>query len=129
MASPMPADADILGALQEPVRGRLSRAEDRDVSVVRPESQLCRANLTREPAAVRARCDPIVAALHDEDRRADRPRLKAPWRDVRQVVVHHPADAAFEGSPRYLSEPRPCPLERGLSAGVNISGSTSVAAR
>src|SRR6266852_335688 len=67
-----------VGTLQEPVHGRLSGAEDGDVSVVRAQPQFCRANVTGEPAAVRAGRDPILAALQDQDWRTHLPGVKAP---------------------------------------------------
>jgi hypothetical protein len=66
---------------------------------------LCRADLTREPLAVRPRRDPILAALQDQDRRVDLTGFKTPRADVRQVVVDHPARAAVEGAPSDLSQP------------------------
>jgi len=60
-----------LRALEEPVHGGLTRAEDRNVAVVRTQPKLCRADLTREPPAVRLRRDTILAALHDQDRRGN----------------------------------------------------------
>src|SRR6202521_6106860 len=103
-----------LTALQQPVHGGLTSAEDRDVSIVGAQPQFYRANLTREPRTMRPGRDPILTALHDQDRRAYLPRVKAPRGDVSQVVIDHPAHAAVEGSPGDFSQPRPCTLQRGM---------------
>src|SRR5207302_7982066 len=50
-----------------------------------------RPNTAREPLAMRAGHYPILAAMQDENRPADLPRLKPPAAHIRQVVIHHSA--------------------------------------
>src|SRR5216683_5154311 len=68
----------------------------------------------REPLAMGTWRDPILAALHDQDRLAYLPWVKPPGGDVRHVVIDHPAQAALCGSPGDDSEPVPGTLKRGM---------------
>src|SRR3989441_8706024 len=129
MASPMPADDDILGALQEPVRGRLSRAEDRDVSVVRPEPQLCRANLTREQrpcelGAIRS-WPPCTMRTGEWIDPGSKPHGATYARSSSTIPPMPPS----RDRPATFPSHDHAPLSASSSAGVNISGSNSVAAR
>src|ERR1700682_162488 len=59
-----------LTALHQPVHGRLTSAEDRDVSIVGAQPQFCRSNLTGEPRAVRPGRDAILTAPPQHGRAA-----------------------------------------------------------
>src|ERR1700682_6489361 len=83
-----------LTALQQPVHGGLTSAEDRDVSIVGAQPQFCRANLTREPRTMRPGRDPILTALHDQDRRGYPPRGTTPPGGVSQGAHAHPPFSA-----------------------------------
>src|SRR5215468_5614794 len=52
--------------VHEPVQGGLAGVEDREVSVVRTEPEFGRRATPREPLAVRARYDPVQAAMDEE---------------------------------------------------------------
>jgi hypothetical protein len=55
----------LVGVLPEPVHGRRAGVEHRDVSVVRAQPQFCLGAAAREPLAVRAGHDPILATMQD----------------------------------------------------------------
>src|SRR5690348_11301346 len=80
----------LAGVLPDPVQGRRSGVEDRDVSVVWAQPQFCRPDMAREPLGVRTGCDPILATVQDEDWRGYLPGVKPPRGDVCEVVIHHP---------------------------------------
>ena len=86
-----------VGVLPQPIHGRRTGAQDRDVPIIRAQPQFCRGAAAREPLAVRARHDPIPATVQEEGRR-DHPRgVDSPRGDVGEVVVYGPARSSLHG--------------------------------
>ena len=67
-----------------------------------------------EPLAVRTGHDPILATVQEKDWRAYLARVKPPWGDVCQVVIHQPAQAAFHGLSGDGGQPGPWSRECGM---------------
>jgi hypothetical protein len=78
------------GVLPEPVHGRPAGAQDRDVSVFRAQPQLRRGAAAREPLAMRAGHDPILASVQEKGRSDDVGGVEAPRSDAGEIVVDEP---------------------------------------
>jgi hypothetical protein len=66
---------------------------------------------------VRAGHHPILAAVQEQHRRANLPGVESPRGDTGQVVVHHPAKAAFHGLLDDGKHPGPGAREGGMIGG------------
>src|SRR5215208_2747768 len=77
----------VRGVLPEPAQGCLAGMQDRDVSVVRPQPQLRPRGPAGQPLAVRAGHHAILAAVHEQHRRAYLPGVEPPRGDTSQVVI------------------------------------------
>lgn len=106
-SSPVAWGSAPTGALPEPAKGRRAGGEDRDVAVVWAEPELGRAGMAREPSAVRAGRDPVLAPVQEQGRRPYLPGVEPPRGDIGQVVIHHPAQAALQGLFGDIAQPGP----------------------
>src|SRR5215813_9291960 len=102
--------------VHEPVQGGLAGVEDREVSVVRTEPEFGRRATPREPLAVRARYDPVQAAMDEEHCRGYLGGVEAPRRDVREVIVYRRCRAGCDGRSDDVQQPGPRPGECGKVA-------------
>src|SRR5215203_5584645 len=109
------------GALPESAHGRCrARVENRDVPVIRVQSQFCRRAMARQPLAVRGGHDPIPASVQEKSWSGDVGGVEAPRPDSGEIIVDEPSHAASEGAMDHVDEPRPLAGESGFVFGSEL---------